>query len=258
MGSDTADFRAAELEVKTRLLRDPFPPDRIGWNSATSGIKVGEAATCVPFVAAEAVRDRLDAALGADSWSEAYDNPGEYTRCTLRVRFTDGGDWVSRVGLSNAKALDRAHAESLRAAALSLGVGRYLVPHVACVKWDGAKLERVPKLPEYAIPEEYRRCGREIGLRIRNLVNTAAKDSCDKGRTITQKEAARILAYKCGGYVCDENGEVDFSKLQNRHATEAMRRAADWIAELAKGQTNGPACPLDTPAPGQNQGPQQK
>jgi hypothetical protein len=250
--SESVDYR--ELIVKRiEKLREYFPPELVGWNvvpaSALMGAKAGDMVTHVPFASVQAVRDRLDAALGLDGWREKYDNPGSYTRCVLEVRFAPDGEWVTRVGVSGAPDLERATAESLRAAALSLGVGRYLTLHPQQVPWDGSRLTHAPRLPDHALPPEYRRAGREAAWKARQLVNTACDESTKRGRDFSQlkRQAANALAHRYGGYLPATPGEdVDLSRMQVRHLAALTRHTNDWLAELAANQTAGQACPFVT------------
>lgn len=237
--------QAETTRVKGESLRKFFPPEQVGWTHKPADLKEGNAAPCYPFIAAYAIRDRLDEVLGADNWRERFDNPGEYTRCVLEVRFYAGGDWVTRVGLSNTKELDRAHAESLREAAKSLGIGRYLTPYVDHVVWKGGAFERTAKLPNAALPVDYQTCGREMGGRMRDMLRQCCEESKKRGRVIYAKEAAKGVT-RTYNYPVDKDGNVNLSLVQNRHATGIMAKLNNWLAELAADKVAGASCPVES------------
>lgn len=233
-------------QEKSARLKDRFPPDVVGFESpGFPEPKEGDMITCVPFVSSVAVQDRLDAVLGPDNWRELYDNPGdEYTRCTLEVRFEPGADWVTRVGLSNSKRLDKSHAEALRDAARKLGIGRYLSLYVVTAIHG----KQAPKLPLSALPEAYQPCGREAGQKLRQLLNQCCAFAVElngKGARygkIDTLEAARLL---CQGYNYppDASGHVNFGALQNRHCTAMMQQCSEWLSELSAGNPAPPHSP---------------
>lgn len=245
-----------EVERKCEALRGLFPPDVIGWaeQKATILLRPGEMVACTPFPSVSAVQDRLDSVLGPDNWSVSYDNPGEYTRCELSVRFEPGADWVTRVGLSNTKELDRAHAEALRSAARTLGIGRYLSVHVVSVEWDGQSFKTAPRLPAVALPEEYRPCGRERGQRLRQLVNQCATEAVARKFKVEAIEAARKIVAP-HGYKPDAAGHVQLAGLQNRHAADVFKQLSAWLTELAAGSANPQSSPYyqATPQSGQEE-----
>lgn len=261
---DKSDKAAALAEVVAKL-KDYFPPELVHWrvkpDNVLLGAKPGQMITHVAFTSVQAVRDRLDSALGVNNWSESYDNPGTYTRCVLRVRFAADDDWVTRVGVSGAPDLDRGTAESLREAALSLGVGRYLSLYPQHVEWDGTHLKGAPRLPDHALPPEYRRAGREAAWKARQLILTACDESTKRGRDFSQlkRQVASALAYRHGGYrPAREGDDVDLSRMQVRHLAALTRQVNDWIAELAANQTDGPACVLARAADGNGKEENQK
>lgn len=230
---------------KSARLKDRFPPDVVGFESPGSPMpKEGDTLICIPFVSSVAVQDRLDAVLGPDNWSETYENPADYTRCVLGVRFEPGADWVTRIGLSNSQRLDKAHAEALRDAAKKLGIGRYLSLHVVSVIHG----KQPPKLPLAALPEAYQPCGREAGQKLRQLLNQCcvfAVELNGKGAKygkIDAKEAAWLLAAP-HGYQPDTSGHVNFGALQNRHCTAMMQQCSEWLSELSTGNPAPPHSP---------------
>lgn len=238
-------------ERKCEKLREFFPPDVIGWDAqGTSQAKISDMLACVPFVSMVAIHDRLDDVLGADSWSERYENPGDFTRCILSVRFNDGQDWVTRVGLSNSKDLARAQAEALRGAALTLGIGRYLTAHVGQAQWDGQRLKSIPSLPDVAKPEEYRAAGREFAQKLRQLIEQCCAESKAKGQKWDSKEAAWLLvSHVAPNFPRDADGHVSLARLERRKVSAILNRCNAWLGELAAGNRNPPSSPFYAEAP---------
>lgn len=229
----------AKVDAKAAQLRAFFPPEVVGWETPSAELasaKDGQAVTCMPFVSSVAIQDRLDSVLGLDGWSVSYSVVGEWVRCVLSVRFEPGGEWVTRVGLGTHAAQDRAHAYALREAARVLGIGRYLTSYPVAVELQGGKYTSTPRLPDEALPGDCRKCGREYGEKIRGLIIQCCDESTRLGKPADKREAARILAYQAGGYVTDEKGNVNFSRVQVRHATAILQRLNGWLAEVIAGR----------------------
>lgn len=257
---DSAAIPATEVATKTLKLREPFAPTHIGWDyPALIVVAAGRTVECMPYAYSYAVRDRLDTALGQDSWRERYESPAsEYTRCVLEVRYTLGGEWVSRVGLSHRKDLEYAHDEALRNAAFSLGVGRYLRNCIQSVKVveheaTGKSLEKRPVLPQHALPLEWQYVNREAARKLRDLVNQACKDSAEKKRAVNDIQAIAKLVEKYS-IRPDENGHVNLSTLLNWQCTEAMQRVKNWMEDIVAGHLETRHCPVAAAAQQQKAG----
>lgn len=168
-------------------------------------------------------------------------------RCTLLVRFTNGGEWVSRSDVGSpseqpdegdqAKA---AHSDALKRAAVQFGVGRYLynLPN-QWVDFDQQKkqLAKLPDLPEGCIPTAYRRCGPSQVRRAKELLLSCL-------RTIEYPEDGMrdVWAGMLAGYGC-QNPEYAAS-MENRHITDIMSRLNVWTANIARNEPNVSESPL--------------
>lgn len=235
------------VEVKAGRLRAFFEPDVIAWLQP-SGIalaaayKPGQAVTVVPFVAHLAIRDRLDAVLGMPNWSETHENPGDFHRVTLSVRFAPGADWVDRVGVSDVKDGRDGYEEAFRSAALALGVGRYLLTQVQGVVWDGKALA-TPRLPDHALPTAFRSCGRERARVVFGLAESATVEARKHGFQGDASAVVSALLREHGAYHEKFPGGAPLWRVENRHADDMTRHLNDWITDIAAGRVYGPCCP---------------
>ena len=115
-----------------QALKEPFRPQDIEWRIQwfdKDGAKRGQPrATCVPYITARAVQDRLDDAVGPENWQTKIESPqpGVYI-CTLRVCFD--GRWISKADGSNATQIEAVKggiSGAIKRAAVHFGIGRYL------------------------------------------------------------------------------------------------------------------------------------
>jgi hypothetical protein len=202
---------------------------------------------------ASAIRDRLDLVLGSANWSEELTVNGEWTEAVLRVRFSPGPDWVQRFGRASGSGKAEEE-EAFREAARKFGIGRYLVAF-----WEAGKSDVPPRgLPQEALPGIAKECGREDAQKLRRLLEQCCTESKTRGKPVDPKEAARKLASRFG-YPIDSKGEVNFAKVENRHASAMLQALNDWLSELAKTMpTHGGKEKKENSPPTQAAEPQQK
>lgn len=245
----------------TEGLRRFFAPDKVVYFtspyillSTSDGAKV----TSEPLLTAEAICERLDDVLSPAGWSEESIQGNGHIRSILRVRFTTDGDWISRSGASplatDCKGYEviPAYNEALRNAARKFGVGRYLTAYIQQVEVKAHRYAMAPKLPVFALPDEYRPCGREKGLAIRSILDRAIEECRKLKRNPDPKTAAVLIAAKYG-YLPDSPDEnFDFTRVENRHQAAILQDAHAWLTEAIAGKADGPACPyMWGKAPGQ-------
>lgn len=138
-------------------LAAPFEADEVEWKPQTVR---GSRALAIAYVDARAVMDRLDQVLGVGGWHTAYREIPDGVVCRLRARV--GGGWVEHEDVGSfsdqpdgGDRLKAAFSDSLKRAAVHLGVGRYLyrLPH-QWVDYDPGKKQFAspPRLPEWATP----------------------------------------------------------------------------------------------------------
>lgn len=118
-------------------LKEPFHADAIEWRIGRSGIKGGRVwATCLAYVTARAIQDRLDDVFGIGGWKNEYTaGPSGGVLCRIWFR-DDSGEWVWREdgggemeasrGLSDSDANKGTLSSALKRAGSALGIGRYL------------------------------------------------------------------------------------------------------------------------------------
>lgn len=124
-----------EVQKKMEQLQAPFTttlpggevvPDHKWRVQSTKGGK----AVCVPYVIVHQVETRLDEVFGANNWSLKMDPQNDRTITSISVRFDpETNDWVDKtdVGTPSEYAKIKGEAsDSIKRAAVQLGVGRYL------------------------------------------------------------------------------------------------------------------------------------
>ncbi len=139
-------------------LTAPFPADCIHWKPLS--IK-GNRALAVAFLDARAVMQRLDSVFGVGGWRDSYVvADGGSVICTLSVKVD--GEWVCKTDVGSPSEqpddgdkLKAAFSDSLKRAAIKLGIGRFLyrLPR-QWVDFDPQTRQFVqtPKLPAWALP----------------------------------------------------------------------------------------------------------
>lgn len=138
-------------------LGEPFEPGEVRWKPQSVS---GNRAMAIAYVDARVVMDRLDEVFGVGGWQTAYRVAEDGVFCRLRVRA--GGEWVEHEDVGSfseqpddGDKLKAAVSDSLKRAAVHLGVGRYLyrLPR-QWVDYDPQRrqLARTPTLPDWALP----------------------------------------------------------------------------------------------------------
>lgn len=139
-------------------LHAPFEPSAIDWKPQAIS---NNRALAVAFVDARAVMTRLDKVFGLGGWQTSYEVlPNDCVVCTLRVKVQD--EWCNHQDVGspseqpqNGDRLKAAFSDSLKRAAVHLGIGRYLynLPTQWC-DYDTVKrcFVHTPKLPDWAVP----------------------------------------------------------------------------------------------------------
>lgn len=163
-----------EKMMDLKKLKDVFPEDDIEWRIGRCGVTNGKVwATCLAYISARAVQDRLDEVCGAENWRVVYAAfEGKdlksgviaeifVNRCGVWIGKQDGADQTDtepfKGGISGA----------FKRAACAWGVGRYLYSleegfAQVVDKGNGARYAKTkegqafywipPKLPEWAVP----------------------------------------------------------------------------------------------------------
>jgi hypothetical protein len=239
-------------DLKARALAAYFPPEKVKFRA---GATSQNWALALAYIDARTVEDRLDYVLGPDGWQTTYDHVGkESVRCTLSVRFVDGGEWITKcdVGSTSDQSdegdrIKSAYSDALKRAAVQFGVGRYLysLPQI-WVGYDAQKkrLTETPQLPVNCVPSAYLPAGAEKMGKVKALlVACLEKAKIDKG----QWNPASCALFADYGYKGDPREEMP--KVQKRHAELMLQRLNRWVGEIADGSANHPSSPLYNPNP---------
>jgi hypothetical protein len=139
------------------LLAAPFDPAEVRFKPQSVS---GNRALAIAYVDARVVMQRLDDVLGLGGWQTTYREAKAGVICTLRVRI--GDEWITHEDVGSPSEqpdegdqLKAAVSDSLKRAAVHLGVARYLYRLPAVwVDYDPQKKQIVspPALPTWALP----------------------------------------------------------------------------------------------------------
>ena len=157
-------------------LQEPFTEDQIEWRIGQAGkTKDGRIwATCLAYVQSRAIMDRLDEVFGPFGWQDKYEHvviDGEDGfLCTIEV--DSGSTWISKqdgAPCTNIEGFKGGISDSLKRAAVKLGIGRYLYSleagfaEILDGRGPGAKKAKTPdgtwffwkppQLPSWALPK---------------------------------------------------------------------------------------------------------
>ncbi len=152
-------------------LQAPFAESDIEWRIARAGLKNGKPwGSCLAYIDARAVQDRLDEVFGPEGWKDEYvhiGSKGVMCRLSLRV----GSDWITKengADETEVEAFKGGISKALVRVAATWGIGRYL--YKMTDNWavfvdykteHSAKIEGnfynwvPPKMPEWALPLEF-------------------------------------------------------------------------------------------------------
>lgn len=139
-------------------LQAPFDPSEVKWKPQS--VK-GNRALAIAYVDARVVMDRLDDVFGVGGWQTAYSVVQDGVVCKLRVKVAS--EWIEHHDVGSfseqpddGDKLKAAFSDSLKRAAVHIGIGRYLyrLPHQWC-DYDpqGRKFAKQPTLPDWAKPK---------------------------------------------------------------------------------------------------------
>jgi hypothetical protein len=139
-------------------LTAPFPADAVHWKPI---VVKGNRALAAAYLDARAVMQRLDQVLGVAGWSDSYQlvNGGSVV-CSLSIKV--GDEWITKQDVgspseqpNDGDKLKAAFADSLKRAAVKLGIGRFLYKLPAqWVDYDPQtkQFQQTPTLPAWAVP----------------------------------------------------------------------------------------------------------
>jgi hypothetical protein len=143
-------------------LAAPFPAAAVGWKPKQKEPDAQGRILAVAYLVGHVIEERLDEVLGPDGWEDAYQPIADgCVLCTLAVRFI-ACTRVVRQGIGAPSKQDdagdrlkAAETQSLKRAAVKLGIGRYVarLPRLY-LAYDKTKkrLTETPSLPAWALP----------------------------------------------------------------------------------------------------------
>ena len=204
-------------------LQDPFAASEVEWRVQMAGLKQDGSpyAMVIPYITSRAVQDRLDKVFGVMGWTNEFKAGADGgVLCGLTVRW-QGQTVIKWDGAENTniEPVKGGISDSMKRAAVQLGIGRYLydlpVYYAVCFtktnmganyqvfmskdkqtkvfgSWDA------PQLPDYALPHQI------LEMRLKtHIEQIAGAESPDQLKTIY------ATTYR---WAKDEVGDIDFVK----------------------------------------------
>lgn len=119
------------LDDVQRKLAEPFHPDEVEWRVQQAGFPASGNPYCmvIPYITSRAVQKRLDDVFGVFGWENAYkpspDGKGYLCGITVTIGEKSVTKWDG-AEYTNIEALKGALSDSMKRAAVQLGIGRYL------------------------------------------------------------------------------------------------------------------------------------
>lgn len=119
------------LDDVQRKLAEPFHPDEVEWRVQQAGFAASGNPYCmvIPYITNRAIQKRLDDVFGVFGWENTYqpshDNKGYLCGLTVNIDGKKVTKWDG-AEYTNIEALKGALSDSMKRAAVQLGIGRYL------------------------------------------------------------------------------------------------------------------------------------
>lgn len=164
------------MAIQWERLKEPFEEHEIEFRIGRSGETNGKVwATCLAYVTARAIQERLDEVFGPGGWKNEYrEGPAGGVLCRIWFK-NDDGEWVWREdgagdveasrGLSASDAQKGTYSAAMKRAGSALGIGRFLYAldeGFAEISDNGNNRAKTkegksfrwnpPKLPAWALP----------------------------------------------------------------------------------------------------------
>lgn len=140
-------------------LAAPFAPSEIHWRVGSTNKKMFDKGKAterkglpLAYVNARDVMERLDAVLGAENWSDKYQESQKRLFCSLALRIN--GEWISKTdgaGDTDMEGQKGGISDAFKRAAVKWGIGRYLYESKA--EW--ITLDEYWRLPKNFNGEKY-------------------------------------------------------------------------------------------------------
>jgi hypothetical protein len=219
----------ATVAEAIKALSDPFPPDVVEWRPDGKPFqRDGKTwALAVPYLDARSVQSRMDAVFGPNNWFPRYlILPGGEVECQLSARFPGSDEWIMKpdvgkpVDTTDEHGLKAAYTDGFKRAAVVFGIGRYLYTlGRAYAPYDsqGKYLTEVPELPQWAMPEEYRRAGSAMAAELDRRFGELAKLTGGDKAALTADTLRRR----------DILPDTPLARIERRHVRAMFREIAE-------------------------------
>lgn len=128
-----------------RALSEPAPETELEWRVMQS-TKDGSKVQLAPYVSSRFIMDRLDEVVGPQNWSDTYHmvrvGEDEGLMCSLYITDPEGRQVIKSdgAGKRDTEPVKSAVSDSLKRAAVKLGIGRYL--YALPMNWVSVSSER--------------------------------------------------------------------------------------------------------------------
>ncbi len=111
-----------------RKLSEPFPPNAVSWRIGSTN-REKTRAMALAYIDARDVMNRLDSVCGPFGWQSKHIATGETVTCHIRIRDPESGEWITKsdgAGKTDVEGEKGSYSDSIKRAAVSWGIGRYL------------------------------------------------------------------------------------------------------------------------------------
>ena len=109
-------------------LTAPFDPAAVSWRAGAMN-KDKTKTMALAYVDARDVMNRLDEVCGPFGWQSEHVVTGDMVTCHIRIKDPDTGEWITKsdgAGKTDVEGEKGSYSDSLKRAAVSWGIGRYL------------------------------------------------------------------------------------------------------------------------------------
>lgn len=170
MSDDSIFVNGLSVEDMIWLLKRPFPADKIHWRVGSTNQKAQAKQTgdqrarptkgvALAYIDARDAMHRLDEVVGPANWQDRYPW-SESGKLCCEIGILIDGEWrwkANGAGDTNMEADKGAFSDAFKRAAVMWGIGRYLyaLPNEWMELNERGQLKDKPKLPEWAVPNEF-------------------------------------------------------------------------------------------------------
>jgi hypothetical protein len=245
-----------------KRLTAPFPATDIEWRIGRAGKNdKGVWATCLAYVTARAIQDRMDEVFTPGGWKNEY-HPGPEGGVLCRLWFkNDEGEWVWREDAAentDIEAVKGGISGATKRAGAALGIGRYLYDldeGWANIHERGANFGKTkegtnfrwdpPSLPGWALPEGIARSTPQPGrMPPKEALDAAEQAYADKAETRQERQQPPVENKPVSGISPSQQQDFMASLLANMAESgvkpkDIARVAGAWTFDAVDKWING-------------------